>query len=468
MHPKPGKNAAVILCAMAALLIFALADCEPVSSASTLPPNSVNVPPSLNMHAIIPDLSPDFETPADAPDLPNVMIYSIERLVKIHALLGCPPLPDEIPLSELTSHFAGWKPIYLPKSDCSLDDQILFSAAIIDGAFIAKVRDAILATGFDPAKVDPGDGHVALFKDFIPANYPSDNLVINRRANQIVLYPVLDLEADLNVPAFRWRIYQMVDGQRNLIADWPVVVGRPSKRTQIVPQIMMDQMEHYPSWTDPETGRYVGPGPRNPLGIWKLKSSFNRRRWYYHGTNQPKLLGRDWRAFSHGCIRNDNDNIRRLGWLLVSHNAGSELRPGLVTGRLDVIPEKRTRVVPLVHAVQARNYYDTVEVLRRDPLEDSLLVFYPNIYWVSGENEVYHLTTLDHLRQTLLDLGIPPDQFDEQRAQILLAKMKRIRVTAEAPVKQVLVGSNDQIEPPEPPPPDPPPHRHRRHHRHHH
>jgi hypothetical protein len=197
-------------------------------------------------------------------------------------------------------------------------------------------------------------------------------------------------------------------------------------------------MEHYPHWIDPETMRYVDPGPHNPLGIWKLRSSLTNKRWYYHGTNNPKLLGRDWRAFSHGCVRNENENIRRLGWVLVSHNAGEELRPGLVTGRLDVIPETRTRVTPLVRGVQAHNYYDTIAVLRHDPPENSVLVFYPNIYGVDWENENFHFSNLDHLTDTLVDLGITPDKIDEDRAEDLLKRMRKIRVATEMPVKDLL------------------------------
>jgi hypothetical protein len=423
---------------LAFALVAVLTACESLSNAATMPPEAISAPPSWNVHVVLPDLSPEFETPPGQPNQPLVMIYSIGRLVGLNLLAGRPLPPDEIPLSDLTARFVGWTPVYLPKSSFSLDDQILFSCAIIDGELIARVRDAILAAGFDPAKVAPGDGYVAFFKNVIPPNYPTDRLVINWRTNQIVLYPVLDLATELNVPSFRWRIYQVADGQRVLIADWPVVVGKPSTRTPMVPHLLMNEMEHYPHWIDPETMRYVDPGPHNPLGIWKLRSSLTNKRWYYHGTNNPKLLGRDWRAFSHGCVRNENENIRRLGWVLVSHNAGEELRPGLVTGRLDVIPETRTRVTPLVRGVQAHNYYDTIAVLRHDPPENSVLVFYPNIYGVDWENENFHFSNLDHLTDTLVDLGITPDKIDEDRAEDLLKRMRKIRVATEMPVKDLL------------------------------
>ncbi len=414
-----------------------LAACDPVSNAATLSPLALTAPP-FNPYTIIPDIAPDFETPPEATDQPPVMIYSVEKLMRLYAYSDKPLPPDEISLAMLTDRFSGWKPVYLHQTDFVLDDTIVLAAGLLDNDLVVRVREGILATGFELAKVGPGEGYVALIKDTIPDHYPTEEVVINWRTRELVLYPLYELATELNVPAFRWRIYQLVDGQRIQIVDWPVVVGRPNKRTPIIPFVVMDQIEHYPSWTDPETGRYVGPGTHNPLGIWKLKSSSPHRRWYYHGTNQPKLLGRDWRAFSHGCIRNANENIRRLALFLLSHNAGEELRPGLVTGRIDVIPEKRTRVVPLVRGVQARNHYDTIEVLRRDPVEKSSLVFYPNVYWVGGENDVYRLTTLDHLRETIAALGILPEKLDEAKAAALVTQMRKIRLRTEVPVGEVV------------------------------
>jgi len=390
-------------------------------------------------------LLPEFNPPALYPptfglatEKPDVFILSIQQLVQLYYNVMHEMPAEEIMLSTLTSFYPDWMPVYVPISNNDLDDQILLSTGIIDNTLIERVRDDIYATGFDPSDQKEGDGFVAFLRGVIPAHYRTGRLLINWAENRIAAWPIQDLVGELNIPVFRWRIWHIVNNERYLIADWPVVVGKTSTRSRLVEDLPMDQIEHYPPWTDPETKEYVAPGVKNPLGLWKLKSTFTRHIWYYHGTNHPWLLKRPYRAFSHGCIRNDNTNIRRLAWLLLSHNAGEEVKPGLASGRIDVFPEKRNRIVPLLKPVQAHNVYDTIMVEKKNPLPESVISFYPNVYWIGVETEVYHLTTMDNLQQKLQQLGVGPDEVDPDLAAELVQKMRKITKPELVPVKAIL------------------------------
>jgi len=333
-----------------------------------------------------------------------------------------------MPLYHLTSVFEGWTPVYIPINDNKIEDQILYSTGIIDLDLLHKVRDEIYGTGIDLSKKAPGDGYVILMKNIIPQNYPTDRIYINWRENRITLWPIMKLQTELNIPTYRWRIFHLVKDQRYLIADWPVIVGKRSTRTRVA-ALPMNQLEHYPPWTDPETGDHSPPGPRNPLGIWKLKSTHTRRLWYYHGTNRPRLLKRKYRALSHGCIRNDNNNIARLAKLLLSHDAGDEVHSGYVAGRLDIVPQRKFRKIPLVIPVDASNFYDTIEVSRKEPVSKSILTFYPDVYRgrVDAKYLGYRLSTLEHLYQELHNIGVPSNILNPITVQEALYSARKIK-----------------------------------------
>lgn len=74
---------------------------------------------------------------------------------------------------------------------------------------------------------------------------------------------------------------------------FPVVMGKPSTPTPV------GRFAVYSKTT--------GPNPAfGPLVLSYL------RGYGIHGTNQPYLLARRWRYYSHGCTRNYNANIRWL------------------------------------------------------------------------------------------------------------------------------------------------------------
>jgi len=372
---------------------------------------------------------------------PDVFILHLADLIQLYLVEHGIYPPTEVPLRDLTKHFPDYKPAFLPANGYDLKDRLLLSASILDLPLAENLAAAINQAGFDPLAIGPENAAIAFFKDALPAHYPSEEVVVDWRTGEIVLYPTLDLASELNIPAFLWRIYLLTENGRHLLAEFPVVVGKPSTRTPVA-ELPFDQVHHYPPWTDPETGKYVDPGPRNPLGIWKVKSSHTKRLWYYHGTNMPRLLNNRYRAYSHGCIRNDNDNIRRLSWLLLSHNAGDEWAPGLVTGRLDVLHEQRTRLIQLVREIDGRNIYDTITVEARDPAKESLISLHPDIYpatrFPQYFGKQYRVTSPEHLFEEMALLGFTPEDFDRPTVNRLLHKTARSYHPTVVPVASLL------------------------------
>ncbi|HMT12264.1 MAG TPA: L,D-transpeptidase, partial [Ignavibacteria bacterium] len=45
---------------------------------------------------------------------------------------------------------------------------------------------------------------------------------------------------------------------------------------------------------------------------------------YFHGTNKNGLLKNEYRALSHGCVRNDNTNIDKMKKFIVKRMVTSQ------------------------------------------------------------------------------------------------------------------------------------------------
>src|SRR5690606_27544671 len=65
------------------------------------------------------------------------------------------------------------------------------------------------------------------------------------------------------------------------------------------------------------------PGPKNPLGLFVVHYDENSLR-YFHGTNKNKLVYSEMRNLSHGCVRNDNDNIAKMKEFLIKRVVKTE------------------------------------------------------------------------------------------------------------------------------------------------
>lgn len=124
---------------------------------------------------------------------------------------------------------------------------------------------------------------------------------------------------ELNLPEFASRIYQIYNGDTILIDVWPNVIGKPSTKTY-TGHYNIFRLRNWPSWKDPESDPLepaTPPGPGNPLGLFAAHYDESSLR-YFHGTNKNYLLKNEYRALSHGCVRNDNGNIDKMKKFIVT------------------------------------------------------------------------------------------------------------------------------------------------------
>jgi hypothetical protein len=130
---------------------------------------------------------------------------------------------------------------------------------------------------------------------------------------------------ELNIPEFASRLYQIYDGDTILIDAWPNVVGKPSTKTY-TGYYNIFRLRNWPSWKDPESDPLepaTPPGPGNPLGLFAAHYDESSLR-YFHGTNKSYLLKNEYRALSHGCVRNLNDNIDKMKRFIVTKMVTSQ------------------------------------------------------------------------------------------------------------------------------------------------
>ena len=118
----------------------------------------------------------------------------------------------------------------------------------------------------------------------------------------------------INIPQ---RMLFFSDDEGHLGAS-PVAVGRPDWKTPTAPFTVITKKQD-PTWHVPASilresakrGRtqppVVPPGPDNPLGAFWIGLSVSGIG--IHGTTAPTSI---YNAATHGCIRVDPDNIRRL------------------------------------------------------------------------------------------------------------------------------------------------------------
>ncbi|MBS1492931.1 MAG: L,D-transpeptidase [Bacteroidetes bacterium] len=119
---------------------------------------------------------------------------------------------------------------------------------------------------------------------------------------------------ELNIPQFESHIYQLYAQDTIYIDTWPNVVGRVTDKTY-TGNYKAFRIRNWPSWKDPDPAKKdveaTPPGPGNPLGLFVVHYDERSLR-YFHGTNKPGVLKKTLRYESHGCVRNDNDNIKKM------------------------------------------------------------------------------------------------------------------------------------------------------------
>ncbi len=119
---------------------------------------------------------------------------------------------------------------------------------------------------------------------------------------------------ELNIPEFRSHIFHICDKDTVYLDTWNNVVGTIKDKT-FTGNFQAFRIRNWPSWKDPEKGKEhlpaTPPGPNNPLGLFVVHYDERSLR-YFHGTNKPNLVYSKFRSLSHGCVRNDNDNIEKM------------------------------------------------------------------------------------------------------------------------------------------------------------
>jgi len=124
---------------------------------------------------------------------------------------------------------------------------------------------------------------------------------------------------ELNIPEYRSHLYQVYENDTLFIDTWNNVVGTSRNKTY-TGHFEAYKIRNWPSWKDPDKDKAhvpaTPPGPKNPLGLFVVHYDENSLR-YFHGTNKNHLIYSDKRDLSHGCVRNDNDNIEKMKQFII-------------------------------------------------------------------------------------------------------------------------------------------------------
>jgi L,D-transpeptidase ErfK/SrfK len=125
----------------------------------------------------------------------------------------------------------------------------------------------------------------------------------------------------VNLPEHRLYYYpKRKRGEKAVVITYPVSIGRmdwhsPLGETEVVAK------QRHPSWYPPESIRkehaangdplpkVVPPGPKNPLGDYKMRLGVGDGTYEIHGTNNPLAVGM---AITHGCIRMYPEDVAAL------------------------------------------------------------------------------------------------------------------------------------------------------------
>jgi lipoprotein-anchoring transpeptidase ErfK/SrfK len=114
-------------------------------------------------------------------------------------------------------------------------------------------------------------------------------------------------EIHLVVLRSKRRVY-VYSGNKE-IESFPIAVGKPGWETP-VGKFQVINLEKEPIFKSFKTGKIIGPGPENPLGLrWIGIWTDEKTQLGFHGTNQDELIGK---AVSHGCIRMHNKDVLKL------------------------------------------------------------------------------------------------------------------------------------------------------------
>jgi len=125
----------------------------------------------------------------------------------------------------------------------------------------------------------------------------------------------------INLPEHRLYYFPKAKrGHKRVVVTYPVSIGRMDWRSPLGPTYIAAKEKH-PSWYPPESIRrehaahgdplpkVVPPGPKNPLGDYKMRLAVGDGTYEIHGTNNPLAVGM---AVTHGCIRMYPEDVQAL------------------------------------------------------------------------------------------------------------------------------------------------------------
>ena len=188
----------------------------------------------------------------------------------------------------------------------------------------------------------------------------------------------------LNIPSFESKIFQLYNGHQIYIDTWPNVVGKISTKTY-TGNFEAYKVRNYPFYKDPDPSKAslppTKPGPGNPLGLFVVHYDENSLR-YFHGTNQNKLLGNKMRNLSHGCVRNDNDNIANMKEFLIKRVIKSKDLSGWLGSKKTLIYELED-----IDKFPVKITYHTFEMGRDGTGE--YIILYKDVYNYSNPNNIH-------------------------------------------------------------------------------
>jgi hypothetical protein len=191
----------------------------------------------------------------------------------------------------------------IEEADGTISNYLTDFFPIISENLVKKITDKRIIERIDKP-VEAGGGIFYKVNYLIPRSFLQDTMKI--------LW-------ELNIPEFRSHLFQ-IDGKDTIYIDtWNNVIGTAKDKTY-AGHFEAFRVRNYPSWKDPEKGKEdkpaTPPGPNNPLGLFVVHYDESSLR-YFHGTNKNNLIYSKMRNLSHGCVRNDNDNIAKMKEFLI-------------------------------------------------------------------------------------------------------------------------------------------------------
>jgi lipoprotein-anchoring transpeptidase ErfK/SrfK len=134
------------------------------------------------------------------------------------------------------------------------------------------------------------DRSIASTSNSTPAVIPTTKPALATKS----LPPIAAVNLVLKLKERKVYVYQ---GER-VLATYPVAVGRKGRETPTGEWQIMETLTN-PGWTNFNTGAFVPPGPKNPMGTrWIAFWTDGQDTIGFHGTPDVKSVGK---AVSNGC-----------------------------------------------------------------------------------------------------------------------------------------------------------------------